>query len=211
MKLSKKQKVYMLIFCCMLLFSVIYYIVIKLNSPKEIEILSADKENGSLNHSPKIVVHIKGEVKNPGLIEATSEDRINDIINKAGGATEKADLSSVNLAKKVEDGEEIYIYSIDDKKAPSKSDSIKSSSNSQNGSGESQKVVLSPNKKININTASKQLLEALPSIGPSIAQRIIDYRNEKGANAFLSIDDIKNVSGIGEKTFEKIKNYIDIK
>ena len=145
------------------------------------------KENVETNDTIKI--HILGEVNNPGLIELNVESRVLDAIEKAGGATTSADIRKVNLAYILSDGEKIYIPSINDEYNEESSD-MKSD-------------------KININIASKEEIQTLNGIGETLANSIIEYRKENGK--FNSIEDLKNVSGIGESKFEKIKNNISIK
>lgn len=139
-----------------------------------------------------IKVHITGEVISPGLIELNSESRILDAIEKAGGTTALADISKVNLAYILSDGEKIYIPSINDAEDI---DYIISQKNS--------------NSKVNINIASTEELKNLSGVGESTAQAIVNYRKENGK--FSSIEDIKNVSGIGESKYNKIKDYICVK
>ena len=150
----------------------------------------------------KIYIHITGEVKKPGVIELNSGDRVIDAIEKAGGETKQADLSQVNLAYKVEDGQKIYI--------PNKNEKITEYIWSGNGNNNADSNLNNreqkEGKKVNINTASQSELDGLPGIGPALAQRIIDFREENGE--FKSIEDIQNVKGIGEAKFEEIKENI---
>ena len=157
----------------------------------------------------QIVIHISGEVTNPGVISLKEGARVIDAINNAGGLTSKADISKVNLAYVLEDAQKIYIPSIDDKE-----DSVYI----LEGSGDTEIVTSgagnTENKKegklmININTATEEQLQELAGIGDSIAKRIVDYRKENGK--FNSIEDIKNVSGIGDAKFNKIKDNICVK
>lgn len=145
----------------------------------------------------KIYVQISGEIKYPGVYEMENGDRVFQLVEKAGGLTENADLNSINLSKKLIDGEKIIIFA---KKVISES----STSISQSGSLSNQPK----SNLVNINTASKKELESLPGIGPTLAQRIIDYRETNGY--FQTIEDIKKVSGIGDKKFEAIKNLITV-
>lgn len=145
----------------------------------------------------KIYVQISGEIKYPGVYEMENGDRVFQLVEKAGGLTENADLNSINLSKKLIDGEKIIIFA---KKVINES----STSISQSGITPSQPK----SNLININTASKEELESLPGIGPALAQRIIDYRETNGY--FQTIEDIKKVSGIGDKKFEAIKNLITV-
>jgi competence protein ComEA len=138
-----------------------------------------------------IKVHIYGEVNNPGLIELEVGSRVADAIEMAGGTTENVDMSKVNLAYILSDGEKVYIPNINDTEDVVSEDSIQN------------------NSKININTATSTQLATLNGIGESLAESIIEYRNENGR--FKDIEDIKNVSGIGDNKFEKIKDYICVK
>ena len=165
-------------------------------------------QNEIIEKVNQIVVHISGEVVNPGVISLDENSRIIDAINRAGGLTEKADISKVNLAYVLEDAQKIYIPSIDDKKEEMYI---------LEGSGDNEIVTSSGNKEnkkeeklmVNINTANAIELSQLPGIGNSTALKIITYRNENGK--FNTIDDIKNVSGIGEAKFNKIKDSIFVK
>lgn len=174
----------------------------------EIEISENKQENIIAQEIKKIVVHISGQVVNPGVITLNENSRIVDAINEAGGLTNLADLNKINLAYVLEDAQKIYIPSVDDKEE---------SKYILNGSGDTEIVTSSgsyQNKKeeklmVNINTANAIELSKLPGIGNSTALKIINYRNENGK--FNTIDDIKNVSGIGENKFNKIKDNIFVK
>lgn len=137
----------------------------------------------------EIKVHIAGEVKKPGLYKLEDGSRINDAVEAAGGFTDNADKDSLNLAKVVEDGEQIVVPT----KGGETADAGASASAQNNG-------------KVNINTADLATLQTLSGVGPSTAQKIIDYRTANGK--FKTIEDVKKVSGIGEKTFEKFKDKI---
>lgn len=150
----------------------------------------------------KIKVYVTGEVNNPGVIELEENSRIEDAINLAGGLTNFANLQNVNLAFLLEDGQKLYIPNINDNEdveyiSLENGDNIVESTKSD-----------SKNSKININKADLSDLETLPGVGASLAERIITYRKENGL--FTSIEDLKNVSGIGEKKFESLKEYISI-
>lgn len=165
-------------------------------------------QNEVIGKVNQIVVHISGQVVNPGVISLDENSRIIDAINIAGGLTSKADISKVNLAYVLEDAQKIYIPSIDDKEEEmyilegSGDTEIVSSSGSIENKKEEKLMV-------NINTANAIELAQLPGIGNSTALKIINYRNENGK--FNTIDDIKNVSGIGESKFNKIKDSIFVK
>ncbi len=154
-----------------------------------------------------IVVHISGQVVNPGVISLKEGARIIDAIQEAGGLTNKADISEVNLAYVLSDAQKIYIPSIEEKE---KGVVIEENENSKvvtsgNGESKKQEEVL----MVNINTASVEELQKLPGIGSSIATKIVTYRKENGK--FNTIEDIQNVSGIGTSKFDKIKNNICVK
>lgn len=160
----------------------------------------------------KIVVEIKGEVKKPNVYELKNGSRIYELIEEAGGPTDEADLSNINRALYLSDGQCIVIKNIND--VESEEANLNESLNAEvtnsiptNSSGD--KGEKNESSVININTASKETLMTLNGIGESKAQAIIDYRDEIGG--FKSVDDITNVSGIGEKTLEKIKDKISIK
>ncbi len=169
-------------------------IVIKL-SGKEKEIIFTNysdvEQNGEAHNNEVketfIYVDIDGAVNNPGVYGLYEGSRVIDAINKAGGLKEKAVTQNLNKAKKLTDGEKIYIYEEGDAEIIS-----------DNEIG---------NTLININTASADSLMTLPGVGEVYAKRIIDYRSIK---KFTSIEEIKNVDGIGDKTFDKIKELITI-
>ena len=157
----------------------------------------------------KIVVHISGKVANPGVISLDEGSRLIDAINLSGGLTSKADISKVNLAYILEDAQKIYIPSIEDKdetlyiSEDSGNTGVVTSGNGQTSTKKEEELM------VNINTANEEQLEQLPGIGTSIATRIVNYRKENGK--FNSIEDIKNVSGIGDAKFNKIKDNICVK
>ena len=144
-----------------------------------------------------ITVYVSGEVNSPGLVELPSDSRIADAIKACGDFTPLADKAKINLAQKLTDGMQIQVS----RKAPvinSNEQVNDTNSNSPNNNSSS--------NLININTATKEDLDTLPGIGPATAQKIIDYRQEHGN--FSSIEDIKNVKGIGEAKFSKMQDKI---
>lgn len=143
-----------------------------------------------------IMVHISGEVFNPGLVKLFSGDRVIDAVELAGGLKKEADLDRINLAKKLDDEEKIYIPKIGEEINTADLNISTESADISNDSS-----------KVNINTCSQSELESLPGIGQVIAGRIIDYRK---SNPFKKIEDIKNVSGIGDKKFEGIRDLITV-
>lgn len=154
-----------------------------------------------------IVIHITGEIKKEGVIYLEKGARIIDAIKEAGGETKEADLSQVNLAYELQDGQKIYIPSKNEKISQyiisTNGETIDSNgANTGNGSTSTSKE----GAKVNINTATQNELDGLPGIGPALAQRIIDFREENGN--FKSIEDIQNVKGIGDSKFDEIKDKI---
>lgn len=144
----------------------------------------------------EVVVYISGAVKNPGVLTMTSEDRLADAIEMVGGTVDGADMNAVNLAEKLADGKHYIIPKIGENVAPSGNNQL-SVSNSKGSDG-----------KININTATAEELDKLPGVGESTAQKIISYREESGG--FKSVEELKNVNGIGDKKFEDMKDSVTI-
>ncbi len=142
----------------------------------------------SLLGEEKIKVEILGAVKNPGVYEMSEGDRVSDLIAQAGGLLREANLGAMKIsqASQLIDGQRVYI--------PGLVETVSQAKNSD---------------KININTASLAELDSLPGVGEVIAQRIIDYRTQNGP--FQTIEEIKNVSGIGDKKFEDLKNLITVR
>lgn len=145
-----------------------------------------------------IMVHISGQVYKPGLVELESGKRLKDAVELAGGLKREADLDKINLAKKLSDEEKIYIPKVGEEPSGEIQSIVMESTTSSN---------LKDPSKIDINNCEKEALLSLPGIGDVIAGRIIDYRQ---TNKFKTIEDIKNVSGIGDKKFEGIKELITV-
>ena len=146
-----------------------------------------------------ILVHITGEVYTPGVYELQANGRVSDLIELAGGFTEKADSSKVNLASQVYDGQQIIIPAEEQSK-----NSLETNSASTSSATDGEDVTF----PININYCTLEELMALPGIGQSKAEAIIEYRKENGD--FQVIEDILKVSGIGEAIFEQIKDKITV-
>jgi len=146
----------------------------------------------------QVFVDIKGAVMYPGVYELQPDKRIFDAIQLAGGYIENADTQLVNHAQKVQDEMVIYIPIKGEQLEDISSNLLMLPLESQNKS-----------QKINVNTADAETLATLPGIGPSKAHSILSYREEKGR--FQTIDDVRNINGIGDKTFEKIKDSITVK
>ena len=149
----------------------------------------------------KIIVEIKGEVAKPDVYQLEEGSIIKDLIDMAGGVTEEADLSRINRAEELLNHELIIIGNINDETESSVVQN--SSTSSSNGNNSDKGSTL-----ININTADLEQLKEITGIGNIKAQSIIDYREANGG--FKSLEELKNVDGIGDKTFEKIKEQITL-
>lgn len=165
-----------------------------------------EQENISENNKNMITIFISGEVKEPGVVTIEGDKRLSDAIDKLGGFTSEANLNKINLAMRIED-EKHYIV-------PKIGDDTDANTNANNAVGgiSDEVAIESSNQnetnKININIADIQELDTLPGVGEATANKIINYRDEKGK--FNSIEDIKNVNGIGDKKYEDIKDKISI-
>ena len=159
-----------------------------------------------------IFIDIKGEVVNPGVYEIQLGDRVIDAVQMAGGFTNEATTDNVNLSKKLKDETVIIIpsYLKDYENVTIKNDYEIDSNDDivQTEENENDEKIESSSNLVNINTASVVELMSLDGIGETKAKAIIEYRDTSGG--FKSIEDIKNVSGIGESTYENIKNNITV-
>ncbi|MFF2586652.1 helix-hairpin-helix domain-containing protein [Peribacillus butanolivorans] len=152
-----------------------------------------------------IKVDVKGAVQAPGIFTAEAGDRVIDLISKAGSFTDNADKDKVNFAQLVEDQMVIYVPKIGEEgiELPESASAASSGTAATGGASESSRG------QVNLNTATKEDLETLSGIGASKATAILEYRDTIGK--FKQIDELKNVSGIGDKTFEKLKDSISVK
>jgi len=165
----------------------------------------------SVTEPAMIMVYIIGTVKNPDVYALTDGSRVIDAVNAAGGFTDDADRESVNLSSRVYDTQEIKIYRVGENRASETAAPDITASPAQTPgqtAAAAQPSAAVVSQKVNINTATKAELETLPGIGDVIAGNIIKYREDNGG--FKSIDEIKNVDRIGDKTFEKLKDLITI-
>lgn len=144
-----------------------------------------------------VYVDIGGCVRKPGVYEVPAGSRIFHVIEKAGGVTDDADTTAINQAEQVSDGLKIMIPDRKSGADATNQDQAANESSASQGTG-----------KININTADLDTLQQIPGVGPVTAEKIISYREENGL--FKSIEEITNVSGIGEKTYEKLRDQICI-
>ena len=205
-----KQRKFFIIIGILIIFFIGWKLYNRTESFNSEDVLVSGKniinENNIEEEEDIIVIHITGEVKKPGVVKLKQGARIEDVISSAGGLTENADISNVNLAYVVEDGTKIRIPSSDEENNDEQYITTDSGKDIVASNGDSES---SSNIFVNINTATQTELEQLPGIGTSIAIRIIDYRNKNGK--FKAIEDIKNVTGIGESKYEKIKDNIKVK
>ena len=196
--LNNKQKIILVAILIAIILIVGYYIwSITQNSEYEIieEDTSQEKlENISNSLSTEIIVHIAGAVENEGIQKLPENSRVADAIEAAGGLTSDANTKNINLAQKILDGQKIYIPTITEETSE---EIIQNSEETTN---------IFETGLVNINLATQTELETLPGIGPSTASKIISYRNENGK--FNQIEDIQNVSGIGESKYNQIKDRI---
>ena len=170
------------------------------------------KEN--ISSETGIFVHIDGYVNNPGVYQIKENERINVLIEKAGGLKNGYSIKNINLAAKLSDGDKVYIPSVEEEKTLGNQNQNNNISintvgkHTNNGNNSNNNVSITKNNKININTANVSELKQITGIGESTANKIIDYRQNVGK--FKKIEDIKEVKGIGESKFESLKNKITI-
>lgn len=216
MEFTTKQKIVIAILIIILTIGGIYVYNIRFknnleeesieeNSKGLIDTFLDEKVSEELDSSEKVIVHVTGAVNNEGIVELKEGERVSDAIEKAGGKRQDADLSKINLAYVLEDGQKIYVPKIGEI-----SDENNKKEYVVTGYGENM-IVDGNNEeggegKVNINTANQTELETLPGIGTTTASKIIDYRNKNGK--FKNIEDIQNVKGIGNSKFENIKENI---
>jgi competence protein ComEA len=141
---------------------------------------------------PRLVIHVVGAVRRPGLYRLADGARIADALRRAGGATRRADLSLVNLAAPVSDGSQVVV--------PKRAPSVAAGSESEAGDPA---PAAGP---IHLNTATVEQLDELPGVGPVTAQKIVDYREQHGA--FSSVDDLDAIPGIGPARLEQLRELV---
>ena len=200
--LDIKSKIVVGVIIALILLTVVMYVV-KSNDNNMEEIEAKNEEIlEEVKEKNQIIVHVTGQVKNSGVVSLEEGARVVDAIYSAGGETVDADLNKLNLAYILNDGDKIYVP----KKEDSQTEYITS------GAGEnvsSYATQSSDSKIININTATVDELSTLSGIGKAIAERIVAYRMQNGK--FENIEDIKNVTGIGDSKFNNIKDEITAK
>jgi competence protein ComEA len=145
-----------------------------------------------------VVVHVAGKVRRPGLVRAPAGSRVADVLAAAGGALPGVDLTTLNLARQVTDGEQIVVG------VPA----LAPAGTPTAGTPTAGTPGASADPPIDLNTATLAQLDGLPGVGPVLAQRILDWRNEHGR--FTSADELQEVSGVGPKKFESLKPHVRV-
>lgn len=179
-----------------------------LNSNSDLNLLANNKSSNTEKSETEIIVHLSGAVKNAGVYKLREKDRLVDLIKAAGGLKENADLAQINLAESLFDGQKLVI--------PELIDIDQSSVNLNKSNIEAEGQLLNntytadtDSNIVNINQASQRELEKLNGIGPAKAAAIIKYRDENGI--FKKKEELLEVSGIGEKTLENIRDEIALR
>ena len=222
--LNKKQIVLgILIFLSLVVLGLSAYIIYSLNNEEEnLNIALEDSpvkiENTEEETNESIYVEVKGAVQNPGVYAMNEQDLINDAINLAGGFLDNAYTDNINLSKKVTDELVIFVYTEKEYRNSTYSNTTSSNNDYQIDNALKNKVSIitsdstnsdtETSSLININLASITELMTLPGIGETKANNIISYREENGF--FKAIEEIKNVSGIGDATFDQFKALITV-
>lgn len=224
-ELNKKTKIIIIAILVVLLGAIIYYVYGRKTPennqnaiiPYEDETIQSKENNISEdkseeNDTEKIIIYIAGAIKKEGVYELEEGSRISDAIEQAGGLKEEADITNINLAYKLEDGMKIRI--------PTQTENNEKDINkiseeyiTKNSGLETENTIEDTKKekeeKLDINKATQEELETLSGIGPSTANKIIQYRKDNGN--FKNIEDLKNVNGIGESKYNEIKEKIIVK
>lgn len=159
--------------------------------------------------SGQVTVHVVGQVERPGVVVLPSGSRVDDALERAGGATDEADLSSVNLARPVVDGEQVVVPAPGETPVP-----VPSAAGAPAGAGAGQPAPggvggpSGPASLVDLNTADVTTLETLPGVGPVLAQRIVDWRTEHGR--FTAVEELGEVSGIGDKIYAQLSSKVTV-
>jgi competence protein ComEA len=148
----------------------------------------------SATKGASVVVDVAGAVARPGVYRLTSADRVEDALKRAGGATHRADLSQINRAAKLEDGRQILV--------PTRAPAVKAAVAPTTPEGGP------PSQPINLNTATLEQLDTLDGVGPTTAQKILDYRKEHGG--FGSVDELDQIPGIGETRLAAMRDHVRV-
>lgn len=193
------------------------------NTGKEVKLIEP-KESGEFSSSPDgteqpqtLCVHVAGKVNKPGVYDLKPGSRLQDAVKAAGGTLPNADLESINLAEKLQDGQQIYIALKGQIPPPAVSvvkggahASARSSTKAEGGRESSgpTKLTTPGQGTVNINTAGLDELQRLPGVGPATAQKIMDYRTQNGR--FNAVDELDEVKGIGPAKLAKMRSFVTI-
>lgn len=169
---------------------------------------AVENSNEAVEENNTIVVHITGEVNYPGVVVLKEGARVVDAIEAGGGETDKADLGSLNLAYMLSDGEKIYVPNKEETSQENQEREYITSAKADLEQSENGAKSTGTNFKININTAKQEELTQITGVGESTAKKIIEYRTQNGK--FKSIEDIKNIPGIGDSKFNAMKEEITV-
>ena len=205
--LSRQEKIVFLIIISALLITFSW----KLYSKEKDSIIivpTADMGESDIREEKELIdkkiciVHISGAVNQPGVYQLTEGERIIDAVKMAGGEMESANIDAVNLAAHLYDGQKIVVpFILEDNEDEVNQNALANEEFRQHDYSLNSSL-------LNLNAVTSNQLETLPGIGPALAERILSYRKNHGL--FRNIEDIMNVSGIGEKRFESIKEYITV-
>ncbi|HEM2549073.1 TPA: helix-hairpin-helix domain-containing protein [Streptococcus suis] len=168
------------------------------SSQEQVDEVSAEGNTEESKEPSQLVVDVKGAVEKPGLYTLEVGSRVNDAVEAAGGLTSQADPKSINLAQKLSDEAVVYVASKDE------NISVVASTTASSAMSQEEKST----SLVNLNTATEADLQTISGIGAKRAADIIAYREANGG--FKSVDDLNNVSGIGDKTMESIRPYVTV-
>ncbi len=193
MILASDERWALIALLCVLVVGGIFFSLKGCGRPDAVEVLECFEETEQEVQAESeitITVHVAGAVREPGIFALPATSRVWDALEAAGGATPEAMPHALNLAEPLLDGQRVYV--------PTTSEVMERSADAP-----------WQDTRVNINTADRRTLETLPGIGPSLAQRIIDYRAANGS--FKSVEDLLKVSGIGSKTLERLKELATVR
>ena len=215
MHLSPKERLGYVAIAAILLFGMSFVIGRSLHRPAAIELHETTQPlvtfdhgtprgrtgttaSSDASHSGAVIIDVAGAVNTPGVVELPAGSRVMDAVRAAGGFSDDANSDSVNLAAKVTDGLQVYV--------PRRSGSVTTPLSGSSMNSSTSRRSKQPNAVIDINSADATQLTTLPGIGPSMAQRIIEYRIDHGT--FRSVDDLAAVQGFGKKRLDNIREWL---
>ncbi|EHR49956.1 DNA uptake protein [Saccharomonospora marina XMU15] len=165
-------------------------------APRQASSPAATDEHAEASSQP-LVVSVVGKVANPGLVTLPPGSRVADAIHQAGGASQDADLLTVNLARRLSDGEQLYVG------VPVPPGMPRPTAPGQEAAGQANPT------EVDLNTADQRQLEALPGVGEVTAQRILDWRERNGP--FTAVEQLREIDGIGEKRFADLREQVTVR